>query len=152
MPPGLALLYRHYPLTLENTLAHFLLLLLQFLFLCLFLYLKTVYFVVVNSYVRNKVDLTWFTYLHYVYLNWKDIFNCVFLIKYISHLSENNKKQIISFQELLYYQSKYLRSSDWVMNQFLSCIQYDYYIWLSKNGPSFPVVVERQLCYLASSL
>ena len=59
MPPGLALLYRHYPLTLENTLAHFLLLLLQFFFLCLFLYLKTVYFVVVNSYVGNKVDLTW---------------------------------------------------------------------------------------------
>ena len=58
MPPGLALLYRHYPLTLENTLAHFLLLLLQFFFLCLFLYLKTVYFVVVNSYVGNKVDLT----------------------------------------------------------------------------------------------
>ena len=136
MSPGLALLYRHFPLTLENILGHFLLLLLQFLFLCLFLYLKTD-FVVVNSYVGNKVDLTWFTYLHYVYLNWKDVFNCVFLIKYISHLSENNKKRIISFQELLYYQSKYLRSSDWVMNQFLSCIQYDTTFGCQKMGHHF---------------
>ena len=136
MSPGLALLYRHFPLTLENILGHFLLLLLQFLFLCLFLYLKTD-FVVVNSYVGNKVDLTWFTYLHYVYLNWKDVFNCVFLIKYISQLSENNKKQIISFQELLYYQSKYLRSSDWVMNQFLSCIQYDTTFGCQKMGHHF---------------
>ena len=127
MSPGLALLYRHFPLTLENILGHFLLLLLQFLFLCLFLYLKTD-FVVVNSYVGNKVDLTWFTYLHYVYLNWKDVFNCVFLIKYISQLSENNKKQIISFQELLYYQSKYLRSSELWIN---FCLAYNMILHLA---------------------
>ena len=55
----MALLYRYYPLALENTLAHFWLLLLQlFLSLCLFLLLKIAFFIVINSYVRNKVDLT----------------------------------------------------------------------------------------------
>ena len=72
-PLGLALLYRYYPLTLENTLAHFWLLLLQlFLFLCLFLLLKIVFFFMdVNSYVWNKVDLIW---LDFVLLLWKTFF------------------------------------------------------------------------------
>ena len=57
----MALLYRYYPLTLENTLAHFWLLLLQlFLFLSLFLLLEIIYFFMdVNSYVGKKADLTW---------------------------------------------------------------------------------------------
>ena len=56
----MALLYRYYPLALENISAHFWLLLLQlFLFLCLFLLLKIVFFIIINSYVGNKVDLTW---------------------------------------------------------------------------------------------
>ena len=53
-------LYRYYPLTLENTLAHFLLLLLRlFLFLCLLLLLKIVFFIIIHSFVGNKIDLTW---------------------------------------------------------------------------------------------
>ena len=57
---GLALLYKYYTLTLECTLAHFLLLL-YYLLLFLFLYLsfdrKLNFFFIVNSYVRNKVHL-----------------------------------------------------------------------------------------------
>ena len=58
---GLALLYRHYPRTLENTLAHFWLLLCCscFYFYVYFCYWKLYLFIYVNSYVRNKVDLTW---------------------------------------------------------------------------------------------
>ena len=54
----MALLYRYYPLTLENTLAHFWLLLLQlFLFLCLFLLLKIVFFFILVANILPIINL-----------------------------------------------------------------------------------------------
>ena len=43
----------------------------SFLFLCLFLFLKIVYFIVINSYVRNKVDLTWLDFFFFIFQFWK---------------------------------------------------------------------------------
>ena len=72
---------RYYPLTLENTLAHFWLLLLQlFLFLYLFLLLKIVFFYGCKflCWKKSWLDLTWCQIQH--------IYSAIQLLNLASHL------------------------------------------------------------------
>ena len=79
---GLSLLYRFYPLTLENILAHFLLLLLYlFLLLFLFCYWKIHFLSIVNSFVRKFTYLL--TYLYEIPVK------CINLLKIQSKFYEN---------------------------------------------------------------
>ena len=64
IPLGLALLYRYWPWTLQNTLAHFWLMLLQFFYLYVYFCYWKLYFLIIEiSNVRNKVDLSWMKFL-----------------------------------------------------------------------------------------
>ena len=62
-PLALAPLYRYYTLTLENILAHFFIIFVVVIFISIFiLLLKNVFFIIANSFVRNKIYLLTFTY------------------------------------------------------------------------------------------